>query len=195
MNRLRPFAALLVLAAALAACSSSPHKIAQVEPAPIPEPTSEPAPAVKAEPAPVPPMVPVPAPVVDSSAVELDNALKYFQDLRKMSAASLRREHDSAKQAFAREPSDLNRVRFALACSLPAASIKDERRALELLEPLTKNSRSPQTPLRGFAVVLHAFVAEQTKSASNAQELKDKLEALMSVEKSLSERATPGVNK
>ncbi len=135
--------------------------------------------------------------VRESAADDLDNVLKYFGALRMLPGNDFRREQDSARQAFAQTPSDLNRMRLALVMSLAANAQKDERRALELLEPMTKGARSEYTPLRGFALVIQSFVREQVKLGSNAQAMKDKLDQLMSLEKSLAERerTAPGAGR
>ena len=115
----------------------------------------------------------------------------YFNALSKLPVNDLRREHDAARAAFAANTSEANRVRLALVLSFANNSLKDERRALELLEPLARDLRAHYTPLRGFALVVHSLLREQQKAGANAQALKDKLDALMSLEKSLTERANP----
>jgi hypothetical protein len=193
MKRLALPVAMLICALAAGGCSTAPNKATEVvEPAPLPPVTPPP---VTVTPPPV--TVTVPVPVIDPAVAELENALRYFHDLRRLSPAALRREQENARQAFAREPGELNRVRFAIAHSLPSASSKEERRALEVLEYFTKDGRPANTPLRSFAVILHTFVAEQTRSANHAQAYKEKLEALKSLERTLSERErlTTGVNK
>ena len=128
------------------------------------------------------------------SSAPLENALAYFQRLHNLSGSDLRREREAAQQAFAASASELNRVRLALVLSMPAAPFKDERRALELLEPMTRGSNGSYTPLRRFALVIQSFVREQNKLAGDTQALKDKLDALKSLEKSLIERdrSAPG---
>jgi hypothetical protein len=143
---------------------------------------------------------PEPAPVVRYSTEatdELRDVLSYFNTLRRLSATELAREHDAARQAFAASGSEPNRLRLALVLSYPGASFKDERRALELLDPMVRDLRTAYTPLRGFASVVHALLREQNRIGSNAQALKEKLDALKSLEKSLAERerAAPGVGR
>jgi hypothetical protein len=62
---------------------------------------------------------------------------------------------------------------------------------MDLLEPMTKDLRGNYTPLRGLALVTHTLIREQQKLGTNVQALKEKLDALMSLEKSLTERTRP----
>lgn len=194
MNAARSFAA-VVLAAMLAVGCSTPRA---PQPAPLPPPPAPPPSPPQPVPQPAPPPPPPPErtqekPSVNAAAAELESVLRYSGTLRNLSGNELRREQEAARQAFTQAPNDLNRVRLALALSLPAGTLKDERRALELLDPMT-NTRADYTPLRGFALVVQSFLRDQIKLSGNAQALKEKLDALMSLEKSLAERerAVPG---
>ena len=119
---------------------------------------------------------------------EVESMLAYFDYIRRLPPAELGREHDSARQAFAGNRSDAARLRLALLLSLPNAPFKEEAKALELLEPMVKDTRSQYTPLRGFAFLLAVLVSEQRKLGSSVQGLQEKLEALKSLERSLNER-------
>lgn len=123
---------------------------------------------------------------------ELESALAYFSDIRKRNGVELARDVAVARQAYGKSPSELNRIRLALLLALPGTQFRDERRAAELLEPMLKDLRAQYTPLRGFALVVHSFVAEQIKLGANAQTLKEKLDALRVLEKSITERANAG---
>ena len=141
-----------------------------------------------------PPVVqPSPVQVQHSAAIresldELESIMKYFAYLRRLPGGDLGREHDMTRQAFAASASEGNRVRLALVLSLPAAPFKDQRHALELLEPMVKARSAHYTPLREFAFVVHALVFEQITLGRHAQTLKEKLDALKLLEKSLTER-------
>lgn len=129
-----------------------------------------------------------------ASSAPLESVLIYFRGLQNRSESDLRRERDVARQAFASSASEFNRVCLALVLSMPAASVKDERRALELLEPMTRSSSASDTPLRGFALVIYSLLREQHKLGGETQALKNKLDALKSLEKSMveRERSAPG---
>jgi hypothetical protein len=111
---------------------------------------------------------------LDGARADLDDVLNYFEHLRTLTAAELRREADAARQAYAHSPSERNRVRLALALSQPPSSVQDYRLALDLLQPLAV---APRTPLRGFATVLHANIVQRTISASDIEALQDRLAA------------------
>ena len=132
-------------------------------------------------------------------ASDLDSLLLYFQHIKKLSGAELGREHDNARQAYARTRSELNRVRLAMMLSLPNTAFNDEPRALELLDPVVKN---PQTSLHGLAFLLAAYIQEQKRLDGNVQNLQQnlhglqqKLDALKSLERSLTEREQGGARK
>jgi len=132
-------------------------------------------------------------------ASDLDSLLLYFQHIKKLSGAELGREHDNARQGYARTHSEINRVRLAMMLSLPNTSFNDEPRALELLEPVVKN---PQASLHGLAFLLSAYIQEQKRLDGNVQNLQQnlhglqqKLDALKSLERSLTEREQGGARK
>ena len=182
---------LLVMTGVLAsACTTTPP------PAPLPpiRPAEVTPPVQVPPPAPPPPQEIV---IPDPAAEELKAILMYFNLVSRLPANDLRRENDTARAAFAANPSEANRVRLALVLSLAANPQKDERRALDLLEPMTKDLRGNYAPVRGLALVIHTLIREQQKLGSNVQALKEKLDALMSLEKSLTERTRPepGVKK
>lgn len=156
-------------------------------------------PAARAEP---------PAPVAEPAPrlgllppTDLDRALAYYEHLRRSKPADLPKEQEAARQAFGASKSDLNRVRYALAQSLPGAPGRNDEAAQALLEPLLKDeARDPG--LRSFAQLLSASIAERRryeerlrddqKQAEELQrridDLQKKVEALTAIEKSLMER-------
>jgi hypothetical protein len=179
-------------------------------------------PAPSVQPGPEQPVQPGPEQPIDDPYADLGDVLSYFRQLRELSAAELHREQGAAKQTFAQAPSERHRVRLALAISLPSRSIKEDQFALVLLQSMTKNAPAP---LRDFATLLHAYIAERAKAVgsahllqdqldttrrnaqvlqdkfdalkAHAQTLEEKLDALRLLEKSLSERerGAAGVTK
>jgi len=111
--------------------------------------------------------------------------LSYFGQLRKLAGPELAREHDAARQAYNTGQSDYNRVRLAMVKTLPNTPFHDDPRALELLEPLTKDSDSQ---LSGLASLLVCQIQERQRLDAGAQALQQKLDALKSLERSLIER-------
>ena len=198
-----------LVAAACAACAG-----VQETPTPPQAPEVAIAPAVVAKPPPVitPPAPPpkvertVPAEVKTS---ELDALIAEFERLRRLPPADAAREQEVARQAFSQSRSDAARLKLAMAGSLPGSAPAEEQRALELLDPLVKN---PSAALHGIAYLLSAFIQEQRRLASlvqglqqNAQTLQQnnqvlqqsvhglqqKLDALRTLERSLTERGEP----
>lgn len=122
----------------------------------------------------------VPRPVSDA-----DNLLVFYHHVRGLSGAELGREHEMARQAYARSRSDFNRVRYAILLAVPNSAFYDDGRALELLEPV---SRNPTGPLHGLAYLLASQLQERKRLDANAQALQQKLDALKSLERSMIER-------
>jgi hypothetical protein len=203
-------ARLLAIAAACAcaACAS----IEETAPPPDVKPVAV-APSVAPK---APVVVPVPpAPKVERVAPaepktsELETLLADFERLRKLGPAELAREQEAARQAFNQSRSDGARIRLAMAVAVPGAPPIEEARALEMLEPLVRN---PTAALHGLAFLLSAVIQEQRRSAAlvqglqqnmqglqqsnqvlqqNVHGLQQKLDALRTLERSLSERGEP----
>lgn len=118
-------------------------------------------------------------------ASEAESLLLYFQHVRRLAAADLGKEHDTARQAFAQSRSDFNRIRLAMVLALPNTALNDESRALELLEPVARNQSGQ---LQGLASLLVAQLQERRRLDANMQGLQQKLDALKSLERSMIER-------
>jgi hypothetical protein len=191
MTRAASFRLLILLGVLGAGCTTVPPD----EPPPAPLPPIQPAPPPAVQTPPPPP--PQEIVITDPATEELKAILIYFNQVSRLSPNDVRREYDAARAAFAASPSEANRLRLALVLSLATNPLKDERRAMDLLEPMTKDLRGNYTPLRGLALVTHTLIREQQKLGTSVQALKEKLDALMSLEKSLTERARaePGVKR
>lgn len=130
-----------------------------------------------------------PAPWVQAGGAQpssdAESLLLYFQLVRKLPGAELGKEHETARQAYARARSDFNRVRLAMMLALPNAPFGDEPRALELLDPVAKNQNGQ---LQGLAYVLISQIQERRRLDASAQGLQQKLDALKSLERSMIER-------
>ena len=119
------------------------------------------------------------------SAGDTGNVMAFYLRVRKLPAAELAREQDAARRALTRSRSDGNRMRYALALAVPGASAADETRALEAVEPLTRNTASP---LHGLAVLLTTMLQEQRRLDTQAQGLQQKLDAMLELERSMTGR-------
>lgn len=131
---------------------------------------------------------------------QTDEALRYYVYLRGLSAAELAREHDAVRQAFNKSRGDFARVQYALTLSLPNTRLRDEARAIKLLEGW---QREDEGGLKRFGYFLVTQLAEQKRADETADTLRaklkdeqkraddaeNKLNALKSIEKSLMKRS------
>lgn len=145
--------------------------------------------AVFKAPEPETPPAPTEVEEIRQPRTELDRLLNYFQRIRKLAGAELGREHDSARLAYTRTRSDFDRLRLAMVLSLPNTGFNNDMRALELLEPMVRNQNSN---LHGLAFLMSAFVQEQRRLGGSVQGMRQKLDALKSLERSLIEREQAG---
>jgi len=131
-----------------------------------------------------------PAPWVQAGtpqpASDAESLLLYFQHIRKLSGADLGREHDAARQAYARARTDFNRVRLAMVLSLPGTAFYDDARSLDLYDTVAKHEGGR---LQGLALLLGSHLQEQRRLTASAQGLQQKLDALKSLERSMIERS------
>ncbi|MBX6392906.1 MAG: hypothetical protein IRY96_05500, partial [Burkholderiales bacterium] len=69
----------------------------------------------------------------------------------------------------------------------PGTAIQDQARALALLEPFAE-ARNGDNLLKQFGALLYANLAEHAKAQRRADQLKEQLEALRAVERSIIDR-------
>ncbi len=178
-----------------AACTPLPP-VVEVEPPKAPTVTvvapkpDAPDPQAEAGPMAWPP-TPAPAPVPDDAKVlaELVVAAQRFATL---SPEEQKRDYNAASQTYMRERSLPNRLRVALMLSTPGGAVQDDARALTMLDGLPPGGNT----LRQFAALLQAQVADRTRTARRADQLKEQLDALRAVERSIIERgAAPAPRK
>jgi hypothetical protein len=138
--------------------------------------------------------------VVPATTGDAEALVQYTAYMRRLNAADQGREQEAMKQLVAKNKTEINRAELALTYALPGLATRDDARALGLLEPLAKEATSPA--VRNFALMLLGFVAENRRVDESLQivngklkdeqkqsaELQQKLEALKSIEKSLSDR-------
>ena len=120
------------------------------------------------------------------SVTDVESLVLYFGHIRKLSAADLNREYDTARQAYNRGRVDYNRVRFAMLLSLPNTPFNDDGRALDVLEPVVRKGDGRLYPL---AQMLGSHIQEQKRLNASVQGLQQKLDALKSLERSIIERS------
>lgn len=163
----------LAAAAILAGCAQFPF--GKSEPARVspPEPPSEPAP-VRAD--------------FSQESAEVAALLAYYQELLAMQPEELRREFQAVSQSFARERGELGRLRLALLMCVPTAPWRDDAKLLSLLDGALNRGMPPESPRRQFIVLLQRLVAERQREQRRADELQQKMDALLSIERSLHKR-------
>ena len=141
-------------------------------------------PPVSTEPPPEPVAVapePEARPPARTVVSDSETLLSYVDHVRKLSAAEFSREVDTVRKLYARVRTDVVRMRYAILLTAPAAPPGEDVRAIELLDPLLK---SADAGIRALATLLSTQLQEQRR----AQGLQQKLDALMSLDKTMIER-------
>jgi hypothetical protein len=182
-----------IVAFALAGCVTPPPATPEPPPsAAKPEESAVPGEAQEREARIEPEAVPRTEIPARTRADDVERLLSYFEQIRKLPAADLARENEGARAAFTRTRSEFDRMRLAMLLSLPNTALSDDQRAADLLEPLVKNENSS---LHGLALVMSAHLQERRRLETgmqnlqqNVQGLQQKLDALMSLERSLIDR-------
>jgi hypothetical protein len=175
----------LVAAVLLAACTTvSVEKLPPAPPPAVPEP---PPPAVAEEPEPPPAVVATPPPVATPEPPAALRALRFFTHLKERPPREQRQEQERLRKAFAASRSEYDRIRLALALSVPGSSLAEESQALELLDAMVRDTRSEYHEL---ALLVSALLAEQRRRGEQAAALQMKLERIKALEKEMQERST-----
>lgn len=128
--------------------------------------------------------------------------LHYSLYVRNLGGKQLAEETERVRQAHATEKTDFRLLQYAMALSVPTASAADQRRALQLLDPLARGENGRDGELRALASLLRAQLAEHRRledgshsQQRRADDLEKKLEALKDIEKSLLPQGKPGRSK
>jgi hypothetical protein len=133
-----------------------------------------------------------PRPVVDKDQVEAREVAALVGYASKVAGSGTdeqRRELAAAVQNFSRDRGVPARLRLALLLSLPGTGFADDARALTLLEPLANAGvGSSATPLRQFASLMYLQLGERVREQRRSAQLKEQLDGLRSIERSLMER-------
>lgn len=124
----------------------------------------------------------------DEGKLVLD-AIAHAQRVASASPDDQRRDVAAAAQVFSRERSTAARLRYGVLLSLPALPNADPQRAIVTLEPLS--TAGANGPVRQFSTLLLAQINERQKEQRRAQQLKDQLDELRAIERTLIERGRP----
>ncbi|MBX3664081.1 MAG: hypothetical protein KF834_00215 [Burkholderiales bacterium] len=122
---------------------------------------------------------------VRADSAELARVMAFYARVRNLVGPELAREQEAVRRAYARSRTDPVRLRYAMLLTIPGAGGGEEGRALEMLEPVTRNADSG---LRGLALMMTAFLQEQRRIEAGAQGLQQKLDALMTLERNMTGR-------
>ncbi len=121
---------------------------------------------------------------------QLADLVGYYSRVAAMKPEEQRREYMAAGQTFSRDASPYNRIRVALLAAMPGTSFQDDVRAISLLEPYAKAGPT-YDKLRQFGAILHAQVAESVTARGRAEQLREQLDALRAIERTIIERGQP----
>ncbi len=129
-------------------------------------------------------------PPAESRTTEL---VGYFAAIARAGMGEQKRELSQSAAAFGREATPYARLRLGGLYAQPAPALRDDARALALLEPLASASgAAAERPVADLASLLYAQVAERQrleKSESKKQDvLREQIEAMKSIERSIMKR-------
>ncbi len=127
---------------------------------------------------------------VPDDVTQLSDLVGYYSRVAAMSPENQRREYAGASRTFSRDPTPYNRIRVAMLASMPGTPYQDDVRAMSLLEPYSRAGPSYDR-LRQFGAILHGQLAERIHSRGRAEQLKEQLDALRAVERTIIERGQP----
>lgn len=129
-------------------------------------------------------------PEAASSAEESRLVLETIALTQRMASASAeeqRQEFSAAAKGFARQRSNVSRLRYGMLLSLPVLAGADAQRALATLEPLS--TTGPAGPIRQLASLIVLQLGERLKEQRRAQQFKEQLDESRASERVLDERA------
>jgi hypothetical protein len=113
--------------------------------------------------------------------------ISYAQSVAGMPAEQQRREYKASNEAFARDKDAMSRIRLGLLLTTPGASFNDITRASTLLEPMAATADAA-SPLRSLARLVYVQLSERTSEQKRANQMREKLDALKEVERTILER-------
>ncbi len=122
---------------------------------------------------------------------QVSDLVGYVRSVAAMRPDAQRRELNDANQVYVREQGLYPRLRLALLLSLPGTAFMDDTRAAGLLEPLASPAGGAPAPLQQFGAWLHAQVGERAREQRKTAQLKEQIDALRAIERTLNERG-PG---
>jgi hypothetical protein len=114
--------------------------------------------------------------------------LYYASYARNLAPAERDRELERERTAFTRDKSDFRRVQYALCLSsIPDAGVNDRKLAQQLIDPVLDGGKH-DADLVALAGLLNANLQSLMQSQKRGDDLAQKLDALMDIERSLMRR-------
>lgn len=119
--------------------------------------------------------------------------VSYFASVAKAGAPAQKKELAQSAAAFGRTPTPFTRLRLGGLYAQPTLVLRDDARALALLEPLVSNGSAPaERPVADLALLLYAQVAERQRLAKDdarkQDDLRERIEAMKAIERSIMQR-------
>jgi hypothetical protein len=131
------------------------------------------------------------APGTDDGGLERRQTIElldYAQRVAAMPAEQQRHEYGASNRAYAKNKDRVSRLRLALLLVLPGTSFHDSARAAGLLEPEAAQDKA-SGPLRSLASLVYAPLNELAGEHKRANQMREQLEALKALERTILERA------
>ena len=134
------------------------------------------------------------APPAQSAAdVSTSELIAYFATVAKAGAPVQKKALAQSAAAYGRTPTPYTRLRLGGLYAQPVAILRDDARALALLEPLALNGvAAAERPVADLASLLYAQVAERQRLAKDdarkQEGLRERIEAMRSIERSIMDR-------
>lgn len=116
---------------------------------------------------------------------EVSALLAYYQELLDLPAEELKREHQAVSLSFARDRSELGRLRLAMLMCVPGAAWRDDGKLLALLDGAASAKAPPDSPRRQFVVLLQRLVMERQREQKRADDLQLKLDSMLAIDRDL----------
>jgi len=135
-----------------------------------------------------------PAAPPEAAAADTRELVAYFASVARAGTLAQKKELAQSAAAFGRAPTPVARLRLGGLYAQPAPVLRDDARALALLEPLALATGAvPRERLvADLALVLYAQVAERQRiakdDAKKQEDLRERIEAMRSIERSIMDR-------
>lgn len=125
----------------------------------------------------------------------VDDWLRFADSVRRSSSAEFAREMEQTRLAFNHDKSDWRRLQYGYLLLLPNHKQHDVLRALAVLEPVARDSRSADAELRPLAGLLYAMASEQQRLEDTLEQSQQKLREEQRRADAAEQRATQALIK